>query len=531
MLFRYRTVAMILLFSCTLASGDSRANTVPVSSMFGHTEGAPNSLASSQSPTLPSSAQIAAAASMLHRATSAINQAHRHGLQPSDYGIEALRVLLGHLLIDDASTNEVRYAKEYAHRAMLGYALDLKFGHHHPTTVQIDGLHAELNAVISAGSVTSWVEAIVPAHRAYRNLQTRLIELRAIRTAGGWPLIGTGATLQPGAIDERVVHLRRRLRLIRPSSGVDVFDEALSKEVERYQIAHGLTADGKLGNRTLQHLNVSIDARIEQIKVNLERWRRTPVPSTGTYVHVNIPDYQLEFVRQGQANLSMRVIVGDKENPTPSFTDSIEYLVFSPYWNVPRSIAMRELLPRIAQDPTYLAAENFEIIGADGVVSPDGIDFELAPANFPYQLRQKPGNQNAMGLVKFMFPNDYRVYLHDTPADHLFQNTQRALSHGCVRVEHPEELATAILANVATWPTNRVRSAMRSKKPNHVALAEPIPVLITYFTAGSTVGGQVRFFDDIYERDQQNLGPLASARLAPFPVPQSVRMAAHTMAQ
>jgi murein L,D-transpeptidase YcbB/YkuD len=525
---RYRTVAIILLVGCTLAGVDSRASTATASSMFGNVEWAvvPNSIVSIEPPILPSSGQIAAT-SMLHRATLAINQAHLHGLQPSDYGIEELHALLGHLLTDRASIDEVRYAEEYAHRAMLGYALDLKFGHQHATTVQIDGLRAELNPAIAAGPVTSWVDTIVPTHRAYRNLQARLSELRALRTAGAWPLIGTGPTLQPNSIDERVVRLRMRLGLIRPTSGVDVFDEALSREVERYQNVHGLTADGKVGKRTLHHLDVSIDARIEQVKVNLKRWRQMPVPSTSTYVHVNIPEYQLEFVRQGQENLSMRVIVGDKENPTPSFTDSIEYLVFSPYWNVPRKIAMRELLPRIARDPAYLAAENFEIVSADGVISPDGIDFELAnSATFPYKLRQKPGNQNALGLVKFIFPNDYSVYLHDTPADYLFEGTQRALSHGCVRVEYPEQLAAAILANVPTWPTDRIRSAMHGKKPNHVTLAEPIPVLITYFTAGSTVAGQVRFFDDVYERDGENLGPLASARLAPFPVPQSVRVAA-----
>lgn len=476
------------------------------------------------------------AARLLQQATTAIEQAGTHGLNPSHYEIanlrELLRELSGEIVDRSMWPKGFRSAQRLAHRSLLGYGLDLKFGQAPTSDADIAALRDTLDAAISENSVASWIESLLPKHSAYQQLQARLGELEEVRIMGGWLAVESGPTLEPGSSGERVERLRTRLGLDADTPTPDIYDDTLRQAVEDYQSTHGLEADGIAGRRTLRHLDVSIEARIEQLKANLKRWRQMPVPDAGTYVHVNIPDYKLEFVRAGQANLSMRVIVGGKRNQTPIFSDSIEYLVFKPYWHVPRSITVRELLPKIAADRDYLIREGFEIVGSDGVVSPESIDFtQLDAANFPYRLRQRPGSKNSLGLVKFIFPNDFSVYLHDTPADSLFTRSRRALSHGCVRVEYPEQLATAILDGMPAWSGERVQSAMHGNRPDYVALNEPVPVFITYLTAASTEDGKVRFFDDVYGRDRQGNEPFASERLAPLPDTQPLKLAAVSLTE
>jgi len=477
-----------------------------------------------RSPVIQSAEQIVAAR-VLHQSAMVVAQADSHGLKPTDYGSAALGQFLGDLLDREMQRTSIEHAKDYARRALLAFALDLKFGYTPAKSSDIDHMRLQVALAVEQGAVTDWFHALLPRHEAYFDLQTRLGELQRLQEAGAWPVIGSGRTLQLGSVGPRVRRLRQRLGLSLLES--DLFDESLQQALTSYQAIHGLDADGKAGRRTLEHIDVPIEARIRQVQLNLQRWRQMPVPDTGTYVHVNIPEYKLDFVRQGQVELSMRVIVGDEDNPTPTIEDSIEYLVFNPFWDIPRRIAVEEMLPKIVSDPSYLKRERLEIMGVDGPVAPESVDFSTLSANhFPYKLRQKPGEKNSLGLVKFIFPNPLNIYLHDTPADALFNRTQRALSHGCVRLQRPEALATALLNSQRDWSAEKVNLTMGNNIPDYVALDEPVRVLITYLTVGSSSDGHIKFHQDIYARDLDRGGQLASTRLTPFPVVEQLRVAA-----
>ena len=247
--------------------------------------------------------------------------------------------------------------------------------------------------------------------------------------------------------------------------------------------------------------------RISLISANLERWRRVPDAFGDRHFLVNIPEYHLYAREQGRAALDMKVIVGTPENPTPVFSDEMETLVFSPYWNIPDTIVAGETAPAVARDPRYLARNQIEIIRAskDGVtrVQPSDVDWNDPEELKQLAFRQRPGAQNALGHVKFLFPNDYNVYLHDTPADKLFARSGRAFSHGCIRLEAPEALAKYVLGGYPEWTDEAIREAMYSGVEKHVRLKAPIPVHLVYFTASADADGRLRVWRDIYGLDNK----------------------------
>jgi L,D-transpeptidase YcbB len=247
-------------------------------------------------------------------------------------------------------------------------------------------------------------------------------------------------------------------------------------------------------------MNVPIEHRIDQIRLALERWRWLPRNLGDRHILVNIPSYWLEVWDNGSNPLSMRVVVGRKDTPTPIFNDRMTHIVFSPYWNVPPTIAQGETLPAVMQDAAFLARNNMEVVDASGnVVDPESIDL-ADPTR--YRFRQRPGSGNSLGLVKFMFPNEYNVYLHDTPADSLFARATRSFSHGCVRVEEPVKLAEYLLRNQSDWPKERIAEAMEAGRERTVKLTEPLPVYLGYWTASVTQDG-VRFTNDVYDIDSR----------------------------
>ena len=236
--------------------------------------------------------------------------------------------------------------------------------------------------------------------------------------------------------------------------------------------------------------------------MNLARWRALPIDLGSDYVHVNIPEYRLRLAVNGNESLSMRVVVGSTRHPTPEFSDQIEYLVFNPYWNVPYSIWSREILPKLVEDTSYLAANNYELIGPDGVVSAQDVGIaRLLDRTGDYRVRQRPGPDNALGEVKFIFPNEHNVYLHDSPSRHLYALSGRAFSHGCIRVESPDKLAAALLQQSADWQEQDVTAAMASSRRKRVSFAAPIPVYLTYITATVTQEGRLSLPLDVYGRD------------------------------
>ena len=263
-----------------------------------------------------------------------------------------------------------------------------------------------------------------------------------------------------------------------------------------------LNEDGVVAGRTLAAMNVPVARRIRQIELNMERWRWLPRDLGATHARVNIPEYRLDIWEADRIALTMRVVVGAIDNKTPIFADQMTHIVFSPYWNVPPSIASEETLPAVQSDPGYLDRNNLEVVGTSGgVLDPSMVDWSNPNS---YRFRQKPGTSNSLGLVKFMFPNQHNVYLHDTPADALFARPVRALSHGCVRVEQPTTLARYLLRDRREWDEDRIDAAMHAGRESHVKLSKPIPVYLLYMTArASHADGAVHFRDDIYGYDAQ----------------------------
>jgi murein L,D-transpeptidase YcbB/YkuD len=262
----------------------------------------------------------------------------------------------------------------------------------------------------------------------------------------------------------------------------------------------------------------SDDERAEKLRVNLERWRWLPDDLGKTYVIANVPSFHLEVHDGDDVPLQMRVIVGKPENRTPIFSDTMTEVVFSPYWNIPQSIEVKEMLPSLQKDSDFLKRKDIEVVrvvnGKAQTLDPDKVDWNQA-AESDIQLRQRPGTDNALGFVKFVFPNRHNVYFHDTPNDNLFDKLTRDLSHGCVRLEKPVDLARFVLRDQSEWTPERIEEAMHSGKEKHVALKEPIGVHIVYFTAWSGDKGNVEYFDDVYGYDQKQQELTAAAAQPP----------------
>jgi murein L,D-transpeptidase YcbB/YkuD len=285
-----------------------------------------------------------------------------------------------------------------------------------------------------------------------------------------------------------------------------VYQAPLVDAVKSFQRRHGRTPDGRIGAQTLADLNVPLTRRVRQMQLTLERWRWLPVRLHAAPIVANIPEFRLRAYDENyKVALSMNVVVGKAyDHNTPVFSDAMQYVVFRPYWGVPFSIAKAEFLPRIAADPNYLATKGFEVVNSrqeivtSGTVTNDILAQLRAGKLF---IRQTPGPKNSLGLVKFIFPNSYSVYLHDTPAQEFFAKSRRDFSHGCIRLEKPAELAVWVLRDNRGWDMDRVRGALNGSPNQQVNLAHPIPILIVYGTVIVTEDGLVHFYDDIYGHD------------------------------
>jgi murein L,D-transpeptidase YcbB/YkuD len=323
----------------------------------------------------------------------------------------------------------------------------------------------------------------------YYNLRKGLKHYRDIRDAGGWETIvwpEGKKVLKIGDNDRAVAQLRRRLYVagdLADDSGSTLFDRALADGVRNYQAKQNLEPDGKATPSMIKDLNISVEERIRTIIVNMERcrWISPDIYKNSEFIGVNIPSYKLLYIRDGKTALESNVVVGKELNKTVVFSGKLSYLVFSPYWNVPQSIVEKEIEPGLEDDPDYLGKHNMEWNGD--------------------QLRQRPGGENSLGLVKFMFPNSNNIYLHDTPAKSLFSKEDRAFSHGCVRVEKARDLAIMLLDDEKGWDADRIDDAMHAGEEKQVPLKRKVPVYIAYFTAQANENGNVSFFDDVYKRD------------------------------
>lgn len=325
----------------------------------------------------------------------------------------------------------------------------------------------------------------------YYNLRKGLQKYRAIDKKGGWGTITLGEgvkSLKEGDSAAAVAQLRARLHkegYLKNDSKKAVFDSELTNALKLYEQKHSREYDGKVTADLIKELNVPVKDRIKTIVVNMERCRWIPseLNTTKEYIAVNIPSYRLVYTRDGKPFMTSNVVVGKELNKTVVFNGDISYLVFAPYWNVPNSILEKEIKPAIAKNPNYLAQNDMEW--------------------HDERVRQRPGAKNALGKVKFMFPNSNNIYLHDTPAKSLFNKDDRAFSHGCIRVEKAHDLAVAIMKKDAGWSQSKTDAAMNAGSESSQSLKQKISVYIAYFTAWADEDGNVSFYDDIYSRDER----------------------------
>jgi len=375
---------------------------------------------------------------------------------------------------------------------------------------------AALQNVIDSPDLAASIEREKPDHPAYLNLKRELARYRALQKEGGWGQIPSGPAPELGQADSRVPAIRARLAVTgdaeSAADSADVFDDALENGVKSFQTRHGLPADGVVGPRTLEEMNVPIEKRIDQIRLNLERGRWLLHDIGEEFVIVNVAGFRLYLVREGKVAWTTRVQVGKTFRKTPVFRSEMTYLVLNPTWTVPPLLLREDILPQVRRDRGTLKRMKFRVLDRNGrTVDPSTVDWSQSGRGFPYTLRQDPGPNNSLGRVKFMFPNEFAVYLHDTPHSELFDKEERAFSSGCIRVEDPLQLAELLLEDETDWNRERIDQIIASGKTTSVTFTKPIPVLLSYWTAW-VANGILQFRRDLYGRDTAVL----SALEAPF---------------
>jgi murein L,D-transpeptidase YcbB/YkuD len=473
---------------------------------------------------------------MIRQLYEQVQRSIEHGLNPTDFHAQQLGARLKSTAKDAVYRADTEIL---CTDALARLAVTIEFGKLDPSSLDrawnfdrsVEGLDAVslFNNALNNGNIAAALEAIEPDLVEYDRLQDALVEHLNIQARGGWPTVPEGEGLKLGSTGPRVVALRERLKVtgdLGDTGATDpaIFGEGLEAAVTRFQRRHGIDPDGKVGPRTLEELTVPVEARIDQIRANLERARWVFRDVEDTYVIVDIAGYRLDLVENGRTVWSTNVQVGKPYHATPVFKSTMKYIEFNPTWTIPPGILRNETLPAIRRDPSYLSRNNMSVVTTSGkIVDPATIDWAAtAGKGFPYMIRQEPGTRNALGQVKFIFPNEYMVYLHDTPSKGLFARTERAFSHGCIRTQNPFDFAEHLLDNQG-WDRARIDQVHESRKTTRVNLKTPVTVMLLYWTADVAEDGTVRFKKDVYGRDAKIIAGLAE----PFRVdpPDGIREA------
>ena len=450
------------------------------------------------------------------------------GLDPQDYALDELQ-RRRHVLDDPQATAQQRAQFDLlATDACFTALLHLYRGKVDPATLdthwnfdprQLDqarGLQAVREA-LAQGTIGELFARARPQHPYYAQLRAALAKLRGVAAQGGWPVIADGPTLKPGSHDPRVPTLRERLQRVGFAVGEgmdDLYAPALEAALKQFQREHYLVADGHLGKATLAALNVPVTTRIEQLRANLERARWLLHQLQGEFVVVDIAGYQVVYYKDGKPVWRSRVQVGKPYRSTPVFKSKITYLTLNPTWTVPPTILKNDILPKLRRNPGYLAANRIRVLDSQGrELSPSSVDW-ANPRGIV--LRQDAGPGNSLGRLVIRFPNDYAVYMHDTPHQELFASEQRTYSSGCIRVEHPRELAELLLDDPVQWNRAGIDRAIDTLKTQTVMLPRPVPLLLAYWTVDLREDGRVGFRPDVYRRDPPLLAALARPRVSPW---------------
>jgi murein L,D-transpeptidase YcbB/YkuD len=462
----------------------------------------------------------------------AIADSEWEGLTPSDYHLAEIDALLEahrrapspaddadlQVLLSDAVAglvDHVRYGRVRPASLDRRWNVDPRAG--------APPLEAVLAQIAAARSTADALQALEPTHFIYAGLKEALARYRRA-AAVGWPAVPAGPTLKPGGTDPRVAAIRARLLASGDLSGSasptsTAYDIELESAVKLFQERHRLSPDGAIGKSTIQAMNVTPAARADQIRVNLERARWVIGGLSDSFVLVNLPAFKAYLIRNRKNVWEARTQIGREVRQTPAFRADMRYLVFNPDWTVPPTILAKDVIGGMRKGENPIARKHLIIYDKQGrAVDPSVVDWKAAvPGTFPYTLRQPPGADNALGRVKFIFPNEYSIFLHDTPSRELFRADQRTFSSGCIRVERPLELAALLLEDQEDWTADRIKTVLDQGTQQTVLLREPVQVLIVYWTVSVGASGELRFARDVYGRDTPLLRALGGPRPAAIP--------------
>jgi murein L,D-transpeptidase YcbB/YkuD len=453
-----------------------------------------------------------------------LQNAAAEGLDPQTYRVDMLTNIWPSRLPEKMAQLDLLLTD-----ALLAYSVDVSYGRLDPQETdplwhiarpRLDAM-AMLHAIIANENIRAALQALPPSQPGYKRLRGALARYQVMQENGGWPPLAAGPLLEFGAYHREVTFLRHRLRIegdleLRPVRDEEFFDRAVEHAVERFQVRYGLKMDGIVGPATRAAMNVPVTEQIEKIKLNMERWRWLPRQLGQRYIMVNTAGFELAAFENQQPQFTMWVIIGTQERQTPVLSGMMHTVVFNPYWTVPATIAAEELVPKQRRNPKFLTKRGIRVYRNGTELDPRKLDWsKVDKDHLPYIFRQDPGPRNPLGRIKFLFSNQYQIYLHDTPRQTLFNHTTRAFSHGCVRVEDPLRLATFVLGGNSDWDQDKIKALLAADDSIEmsVAVKEPVPIYLVYWTAWVAEDGGVFFRPDIYERDQPDCSEAAAKTL------------------
>jgi murein L,D-transpeptidase YcbB/YkuD len=457
----------------------------------------------------------------------AIYNASADGLIPDDYHLSAIEKLIEKIVLSkEPEVEDIDRMELLLSNAFLHLSSDLAAGKIDPGTIDPQwkasrrSLRPDWNSFIDStlntNNIAEVLQNLAPVNRDYMNLKKALAEYRKIEATGGWGSFSTSLPkLEKGMRHPDISSLRKRLAITQGytefnSEDEDLFDQTLRDQVIVFQQRNGLEADGVVGKATIEALNIPVEERIKTIEANLERWRWISDDLGDSYLRVNAADFELRAMEDGEQAFQTRAIVGTSKRQTPVFSAIMKYMVLNPEWVVPPKILKLDVIPDIIKDSAYLVKKNMKILRMDGSeVEPTSIDWKsLSENRFPYMIRQESGQGNPLGKIKFIFPNEYDVYIHDTPSRSLFTRNIRSFSSGCVRIDNAQELGKYLLKDDPDWTPERLQEAIDKGLKRTIVLKKPVPVHILYLTAWADDKGTAYFGKDIYNRDRQLISAL-----------------------